>query len=129
MANFTAYAEVLTPEHSQYKMYAAGIKKNPPGRLLRDVLAQTRGVYEIGLPLPAEMRDNMRRVAELSGDSELLRIANLSKVPVSLEHLRGLDPETTRIVLGHMINFTEDESRQLGLGHKGPYDPKNTIRE
>src|ERR1700722_1620196 len=109
MAIFTTYAEVLTPEHVQYKMYAAGIRKNPPGRLLSDVLAQTRGVWEIPLSLAAEVKDNIRRAAELSNDRELLRIASLPKVPVSLEHLRSLDPQTTRIVIGHTVTYTEDE--------------------
>lgn len=127
MATFASYAEVLTPEHTQYKMYAAGIRKNPPGRLLSDVLAQTHGVWEIELTLPIDVQDNLRRAAELSGDRALLQIASLSKVPVSLAHLRDLNPETTRIVLGHRVTYTEDESRRLGLEHKGSFDPKSTI--
>jgi hypothetical protein len=127
MAEFSAYAEVLTPDHHQYKAYAAGIKKNPPGRLLQDVLDETGGEYAYEMYLADQLRENIRAVARLNSDSELAHIATLAKVPISLEHLRHVDPRTTRIVLGHRFSVTEAESRSLGLGHEGPFDPRNTI--
>lgn len=127
MATFRTYAEVLTPDHIQYKMYKAGIKKNPPGHLLQTLLERTGGVYEVQHVLPDRVKEEIRKVAELSSDQELLRIASLPRIPVSLEQFRHADPKTTRIVLGHILSYTEDESERLGLTHKGPLDPRNTI--
>lgn len=127
MAKFTAYAEILTPDHMQFKAYKAGIRKNPPGVLLEDLLKQTGGVYEVQFDLPVSFREELRQVAELTSDEELLHIASLPKAPISLEHFRHLDPLKTRIVLGHRLMYTPEESERLGLRHEGPYDPKNTI--
>jgi hypothetical protein len=128
MATLTAYAEILTPNHIQFKAYEAGIKKNPPGVLLEDLLRQTGGVYEVQLDLPARFREEIRQVAELTSDEQLLRIASQPKAPVSLEHLRHADPRTTRIVLGHRLNYTQEESEQLRNTDEGRFDPRNTIR-
>ncbi len=128
MATFTAYAEILTPDHIQSKAYAAGIRKSPPGILLQDILRQTGGVYEVELDLPEKFREEILKVAELTSDEKLIHIASLPKAPVSLEHLRHADPRTTRIVLGHQLTPTPEESERLGLKHEGPYDPRNTIR-
>jgi hypothetical protein len=127
MATFTAYAKVLTPDDIQYRAHEAGIVKNPPGTLLEEILDWTGGVYEVQLPLGVKLREDIRRVAELTSDEELRRIASQPTAPVSLEHLRHLDPRTTRIVLGHMLTYAEGESERLGLGHQGPYDPSKTI--
>jgi hypothetical protein len=125
MATVTTYAEVLTPEHPQMKAYVAGIKSNPPGLLLRDVLQDTRGVYTTTTFLPESFRASIRRVAELSSDQELLRISDSSELPVSLEHLRGVDPAAL-IVIGCRLQYTADERRQLGVTEVRP-DPRNTI--
>jgi hypothetical protein len=127
MATFQAYAEILTPDHAQYKMYEAGIRKNRPGILLEDLLRQTGGAYEVRHILPPEFREDLRKVAELTSDQELLRIASLPEIPISLEHFRHADPKTTRIVFGHVLEYTPEESERLGLRHKGPYDPRTTI--
>jgi hypothetical protein len=127
MAEYTAYAEVLTPDHLQYKAYAAGIKKNPPGVLLQDILEETGGAYRYEMYLSEEFRADLLEVARLTSDTALARVAALPKAPISLEHLRHLDPRTTRIVLGHRLNLTEEESRRLGVRHEGPHDPRDTI--
>jgi hypothetical protein len=126
MATFTGYAEVLTPQHAQYKAYAAGIKKTPPGMRLADILERTGGVYEVELGLPEDFRKQIRQVAELSSDRELLAIADRGRAPVSLEHLRGIDPQT-RIVCGHRIDYTPEESERLRLKQPPDLDPKDTI--
>lgn len=126
MATFTGYADVLTPEHVLYKMYAAGIKKTPPGHRLADILERTKGIYEIELRIPEDLRNDLRRVAELSSDKELLAIADRGKAPVSLEHLRGMDPQTV-IVYGHNLIYTPEESDQLRLKQPPDLDPKTTM--
>jgi hypothetical protein len=127
MARFSTYAEVLMPDHIQWEAYTSGIKKNPPGVLLSDILEHTGGIYENRLDLEPEFRESVRKVAELAGDESLMRIANLSAVVISLEHLRNIDPQT-RIVCGYRLDYTSEESERLGLGHQGSYDPKKTIR-
>jgi hypothetical protein len=127
MASFTTYAEILTADHAQMKMYIAGIKKNPPGLVLQDVLAQTGGVYRMNTGLPEEFREEIRKVAELTDDERLLDVASLPEVSVSLEHLRHLDPQT-RIVVGCRLKVTPEESTRLGLEYKGQIDPRTTIR-
>ncbi len=128
MATFTTYAEVLTPDHPQMKAYLAGIKKNPPGQLLKDVLQHTGGAYEITLRMSPDFQGNVRRVAELTHDEALSRVADQSEVVVPLEHLRHLDPDTTTIVFGFRLDYAPGEAARLGLRHEGPYDPRKTMR-
>ncbi len=127
MAEVVAYAEVLTPDHIQYKAYAAGIKKNPPGVLLGWILEKTGGKWVYDSYLTEEFRRDIREVAALTSDASLAHMATLEKAPISLHHLRHLDPRTTRIVIGHKLNLTEEESRRLGPKHTGNYDPRDTI--
>jgi hypothetical protein len=127
MAEYAPYAMIVTPDLIQTKAYAAGIKKTPPGVLLQDILNETGGVYEYEMYLTPEFKGELNEVAKLTGDAELAHIATLTKAPIPLGHLRNVDPHTTRIVLGHKLNYTEEESRALGLRHEGPFDPRNTI--
>lgn len=62
----------------------------------------------------------MRKVAELTSDDALGRIAGQPEVIVPFEHLRHLDPETTTIVLGFRLDYAPDEADRLGLRHEGP---------
>ena len=126
MATFSTYAEVLTPEHIQWKAYTSGIKKNPPGVTIKTILDHTGGVYENRIDLTEEFREEARKVAALTDDSTLMKIAALPAVTVSLEHLRHLDPQT-RIVCGYRLDYTAEESERLGLGRQGPFNPASTI--
>ena len=128
MATFTTYAEILTPEHPQMKAYRAGIKKNPPGQLIKNVLQHTGGVYEITLRMSPEFQDKVRRVAELTKDDTLGRVAGQPEVVVPLEHLRHLNPDTTTIVFGFRLDFAPGEANRLGLRDEGPVDPRTTMR-
>ncbi len=85
MATFRTSAEVLTPDQAL-------------GFVLADVLRQTGGAYQTTTPMSGKVRDCIRAVARLTSDDELLRIADLPEVPVSLENCRQLDPQT-RIVM------------------------------
>lgn len=96
MAIFRAYAKVLEPGDPSMRIYEAGLRPCPgqPGMPLADVLRRTGGVYATATPLLPRFRDAIREVAELTSDAELRAIADLTDAPVSLEHLRGLDPQT-----------------------------------
>jgi len=114
MAIFRAYAKVLEPDDPTMRIYEAGLRPCPgqPGLLLADVLRRTGGVYETTTPLPPQLRDDIREVAELTSDPELLAIADLTEVPVPLDHLRGLDPQT-RIVIGVELHYEADEGARV----------------
>jgi hypothetical protein len=109
MATFRTSAEVLRPDHPLMKMYRAGIEKRTPGVVLADVLRQTGGAYETTTPLTEKFREYIREVAELTADDELLRIAELPEVPVSLEDCRQLDPHT-RVVMTCRLDVTPAET-------------------
>lgn len=96
---FSTYAEVLTPDHPLMKAYQHGLKKTP-GHLLRDVLRETGGRYEVMTQISRRLREKMLQAADLMADGELADAARATWVPVSLEHLRDQDPDTTRIVYG-----------------------------
>jgi len=141
MATFRTYAEVLRPDHPMMKNYKRAITWRPsryrpaeieqdmraqPGAVLGDVLQQTGGVYETTTRLTPKFREDIREIAELTSDDELLRASELPEVPVSLEHLRLVDPET-RILVGYRLDVTPAESprlrRRLGLEP----DPRITL--
>jgi hypothetical protein len=114
MAVFRAYTKVLEPSDPSMRIYEAGLRVCPgqPGLVLADVLRRTGGVYATTTPLPPHFRDDIREVAELTSDAELLAIAELTEVPVSLEHLRDLDPQT-RIVIGSELHYEADEGARV----------------
>jgi hypothetical protein len=126
MATFRTYAEVLRPDHAMVKFYEAGITERPPGLLLGDVLRRSGGIYVTTVPLTPKLREQIRAVAELTADEQLLKIAELSEVRLSLEHFRDLDPDT-RIVLGCRLDLAPGESERLGWKMEGPPDPKTTL--
>jgi hypothetical protein len=112
MAIFRAYAKVLEPDDPSMRIYEAGFSTRPgqPGQVLADVLRRTGGVYETTSPVPPDLRVQIRAVAELTSDTELLAIADLTEVPVSLEHLRGIDPQTRIAIRTELYFETEEES-------------------
>jgi hypothetical protein len=92
MATFSTSAEVLTPAVNPLTSGQATV--SAPGFVVADVLRQTGGAYQIAIPMSGSFRDCIRAVAQLTADDELLRIAELPEVPVSLENCRQLDPQT-----------------------------------
>jgi hypothetical protein len=113
MAIFRAYAKVLEPDDPTMRIYEAGLRTCPgqPGLVLADVLRRTGGVYETTTPLVPALRDDIREVAELTSDPELLAIADLAEVPVPLDHLRGLDPETRIIIITELCYEADEDAR------------------
>ncbi len=96
----TTYAEVFTPEHRLWQFYQEGLKRTP-GHLLGDVLKGTGGRYEVTADLPERFLTDVRReIAAGSTDAALVDVARSGEIRISLEHLRGHDPATTRIVYG-----------------------------
>lgn len=113
MAIFRAYAKVLESGDPAMRIYEAGLRTCPgqPGQVLADVLRRTGG-YETTIPLPPRLRDDIREVAELTSDPELLAIADLTEVPVSLDHLRGLDPQA-RVIITAELRYEADEGARV----------------
>ena len=138
MARFHTYAEILTPEHIQWEVHARGLGcGREPGLVLREVLTRNGGRYKTTMPVGQGIREQARICAAVSGDEEMARVASLSEVTISLEHLRGLDPGT-RIVCGYGLDdFTDDERDRLPRNERpvdpatifeGPFDPANPRR-
>jgi hypothetical protein len=141
MATFRTYAEVLRPDHPLMKNYARATKARPsryrpaeieqamraePGVVLGDVLRRTGGVYATTTRLTPKSREDLREIAELTSDDELLRVAERPEVPVSLEHLRQVDPQT-RILVGYRLDVTPAESPRLRRRLALPPDPRITL--
>ena len=137
MATFRTYAETLRPDHPLMKIHKAALTWRPsryrpaeierdmraePGVVLADVLQRTGGVYETTTRMTPKFREDIREIAELISDDELLRIAELPEVPVSLEHLRHVDPQT-RIAVGYRLDVTAAESPRLRRRLALPPDP------
>ena len=112
MAIFQAYAKVLEPDDPAMRIYESGFRTCPgqPGQVLADVLRRTGGVYETTVSLSPHLREEIRAVAELTSDTKLLAIADLTEVPISLEHLRGIDPQTRIIIRTEFRVETAQES-------------------
>jgi hypothetical protein len=104
---------------------------------LQEVLERNGGRYETTLPVADDIREQARICAQVSGDEEMARIAGLSEVTISLEHLRDLDPGA-RIVCGYGLDdFTDAERGRLPRDDspvnparifEGPFDPANPRR-
>jgi hypothetical protein len=125
MPRFSTYAEVLTPDHVQWEVHARGLGREP-GLVLRDVLDRNGGRYETTLSVADRLREQARICAEVSGDEEMARIADLPEVTISLEHLRGLDLGT-RIVCGYELGDFTDAERSRLPRDEGPADPARII--
>jgi hypothetical protein len=97
-----------------------------PGVVLGDVLRRTGGVYETTTRVTPKFREDIREIAELTSDDQLLRVSELPQVPVSLEHVRHVDRQT-RILLGYRLDVTPAESPRLRLRHALPPDPRITL--
>lgn len=109
------YAEIFSADHPMMQEYRDGFKKTP-GRLLRDYLDESGGRYEVVLDMPGRLRESVRRLAERNGDAEMAAISEIEQVRISLEHFRGYDPDTTRIVVGTTLRA------EPGDGELEPFD-------
>ena len=138
MATFRTYAEVLRPDHPLMKIHKAALTWRPsryrpadieqdmraePGVVLGDVLRRAGGVYETTTRLTPKFREDIREIAELTSDDQLFRVSELPEVPVSLEHLRDVDPQI-RILVGYRLDVTPAESARLRRRLTLPPDPR-----
>jgi hypothetical protein len=141
MATFGTYAEILRPDHPLAKIHKAAITWPPsryrpaeieqdmraePGVVLGDVLQRTGGAYETTTRMTPKLREDIREIAELTSDDELLGVSELPEEPVSLEHLRHVDPQT-RILVGCRLDVTPAESPRLRRWLALPPDARMTL--
>lgn len=103
-----SYADIFTPEHPLYKAYQTGQKKTP-GHLLADVLKESGGKYETSVVLPQKFLREVAEKAAQTGNATLAAAAKSETFRISLEHLRGNDPNTTRIVYGARLERDESD--------------------
>jgi hypothetical protein len=121
------YATVLTSDYVAAKMYRAGKLDRPPGRLLADYLKETGGRYAFDMPLDPRLRQRINDLARLNGDPDLHAVAGQEYLTVSLDHLRGLDPDTTRIVVGIRLDYSDADTTRFNLKDPNPPDPKDMV--
>lgn len=121
------YATVLTSDYPAAKMFRAGKLDRPPGRPLAEYLKETGGVYAFDMPLDPRLRRRIVDLAHLNGDPDLQAAAEHEYFTVSLDHLRGLDPDTTRIVVGIRLDYSEADTTRLNLKDPNPPDPKDMV--
>jgi hypothetical protein len=141
VATFRTYAEALRPGHPVAKIHQAALTWRPsryrpaemdrdmraePRAVLADVLQRTGGAYETTVRLTPEFREVIREIAEVTSDDGLLGVAELAEVPVSLGHLRHVDPRT-RILIGCRLDVTAAESPRLRRRLALPPDPAITL--
>ena len=139
MATFRTYAEALRPDHPLMKIHKAALTWRPsryrpaeiervmraePGIVLGDVLQRTSGVYQTTTRMTPKFREDIREIAELTSDDQLLGIAELAEVPVSLEHLRQADPNT-RILIGYRLDVTPAGAHGCVVGWRFRLTPRS----
>ena len=127
MASFTTFADVLTTDSISWVAYTTGVTKNAPGVPIKEILQRTGGVYENRLEMSDAFREKLRTAGQLPGNEALLEIAEQPTVKISLEHLRGVDPNT-RIIVGYGIEYADGEGEPLGVASDEAVDPKRTVQ-
>lgn len=127
MASFTTFADVLTTDSISWVAYTTGVTKNAPGVPIKEILQRTGGVYENRLEMSDAFREKLRTAGQLPGNEALLEIAEQPTVKISLEHLRGVDPNT-RIIVGYGIEYADGEGELLGVASDEAVDPKRTVQ-
>jgi hypothetical protein len=121
------HARAMKSRPSRYRPTAVDqALRTEPGVVLAEVLRRAGGAYETTTRLTPKSRADIREIAELTSDDELLAVAERPEVPVSLEHLRHLDPQT-RIVVGYRLDVTPAESPRLRRRMALPPDPGITL--
>lgn len=86
---------------------------SPQGRRLRDILRETGGRYSCRVPMQASMRAQLHRLARVTGNAGYGTLASQEDFEVSLEHLRGRDPDSTFVTLGITLVYTAHEADLL----------------
>ncbi|GIG19299.1 hypothetical protein Cch01nite_00230 [Cellulomonas chitinilytica] len=99
------------------------IRDNPAkaGIPLATLLERTSGEYVWHYSPEAPVREHWRRTATAIADSNLAEIARATTIPVSLEHLRGRDPATTRVKVRFEISYTSARESRDAAVLDGPH--------
>lgn len=108
------FVEIFTPDHPMINAAGGGV--NFAGHLLRDVLRENGGRYEVATELPDRDRDSILQTAERTANRRLAAQVSSNKFVVSLEHLRDLNPDTTRIVYGLRLHKEPGDGETPGFG-------------
>lgn len=112
MAQLQSFAEVVGSEAVSGTLTQTGQSR---GRPLREYVNLSGGTYVYEVPVTPIDQQRLQRVSELADDQRLLGIAVAGLVTVSLEHLRAHDADKTLVRVGYVIDYTEEETRTLGL--------------
>lgn len=93
------------------------------GRAVHEVLSEAGATNQIKIFLDDSSKALFARAAQLPGNSFLAEVASLGYVTVDVSSLkaRGRDD---RVLVGFEINWTEAESKRLGLTDPSPQGPR-----
>lgn len=103
---FTTFAYVTSPDDP-----LGGVG----GYLLKDLIADNDGQYVHRYILPDRTKERLRKFAEATSSPALAEIADRPVIYISFEHLRGLDPETTRVRIGSEVRRESGDPSINGL--------------
>lgn len=110
MAKFEVVVREVTPTPEE-------IKQNPEqsGIPLATILERTGGSYIWQYAPDKLMREGWLKTSRATEGKELEEIANAAFIPISLEHLKGRDPVTTRIKVAFEVQYESiDEAVKAG---------------
>lgn len=112
-AEITLFAEPLEDwlkSEEGRRALSEGSAPSPSGTPLRSILAKQDEDHNYRLYVGGRFRDQLRHVANLTGDNGLANLAERGYATVSVAHLLHLDPDT-KIRNGMHIKYTEEQSR------------------
>lgn len=115
MAKFEVVVQEVTPT-------AEEIDQNPQssGIPLSTVLERTGGSYVWQYKPHKQLREGWLKTARATEDQVLEEIANADTIPISLEHLKGRDPSTTRIKVRFEVQHASiNDAAKAGLVDNG----------
>lgn len=104
MARFEVVVREVTPTLDEIRQHP-----ETAGLPLSTILERTGGEYVWNYRPSRFERESWLETARLIEDRELEQVVKADVIPVSLEHLRGKDPESTRIKVRFEILFTSSE--------------------
>lgn len=99
---------------------AAKLDAQTAGVPLSTLLGLTGGEYVWHYTPADQLRKHWRKTGRVIGDSNLQDVARAETIPISLEHLRGKDPATTRVKIRFEISYSSPAESKAAEALDGP---------
>jgi hypothetical protein len=105
------FAEVVGKERVSLELAEAG---GSSGRPLSEYMDDVDADGNFEFPIPEQMKAELRRIYDSTGDPRCLEIANSEVVYIPMGHLAECD-RSTKVRVGFLMSYTPEESRALGF--------------